>query len=116
MSHLKSNILATWFENRHSPKVKNLTFPTDANFEHDLSESRPLEGDELQMYESRYHGPFNHSIGKLIHFQQWICYDINFAMTHLESFTRKSNKPAILILEHLMQYLQSHLHESIFFQ
>ena len=41
--------------------------------------------------------------------------DINYAVTRLASFTRNPNKPAFLVLEHLMRYLHSHLHEPIFY-
>ena len=71
--------------------------------------------DDLQLYESRYHGPFNHSIGKLLHIQQWTRPDITFSVTRLASFTKNPNKHAFLALEHLMHYLHTHSHEPIFY-
>ena len=114
-SHIQSKILAPWFDDGHFTKIVNSPFPTDTHYEEDLAQSDPLEGDELQLYEKRYHGAFNQSIGKLLHIQQWTRLDINYAVTRLASFTRNPNKPAFLALEHLMQYLHSHLHEPIFY-
>ena len=85
------------------------------NFELDLSTTPALDTDTLQTYETRYHGPFNHSIGKLLHIQQWTRQDINFAVTRLAAFTRNPNKLAFQALEHLMRYLHTHFHEPIFY-
>ncbi len=114
-NHIHSNILTSWFEDGHSPKITNTPFPTDTTFECDLSQSPPLDGDDLVMYESRYHGAFNHTIGKLLHIQQWTRYDLHYAVTRLASFTRNPNKYAFLALEHLIRYIHSHLHEPIFY-
>ena len=76
----------------------NTPYPTNNNFELDLSETPPLEKEELQIYETRYHGPFNHTVGKLLHVQQWKRQDINFTVTRLASFTRNPNKPAFQAL------------------
>ncbi len=114
-SHIQSKNLAPWFDNGHLPKYVNSPFPTDTHYEEDLAQSTPLQDDELKLYEKRYHGALNQSIGKLLHIQQWTCLDINYAVTRLASFTRNPNKPAFLALEHLMRYLHSHLHEPIFY-
>ena len=79
--HIQSKILAPWFDDGHLPKIVNSPFPTDTNYEEDLAQSPPLEGEELKLYEKRYHGAFNQSIGKLLHIQQWTRLDINFAVT-----------------------------------
>ena len=113
--HITSKILSSWFDNGHSTKITNSPFPTDSTFEYDLSQSPPLTDDDLLKYESRYHGAFNHSIGKLLHIQQWTRFDINYAVTRLASFTRNPNKYAFIALEHLMQYIHSHVHEPIFY-
>ncbi len=101
-SHIRSKILAPWFTDGHSPKVTNTSFPTDSAFENNLSQSPPLDGDDLIMYEKRYHGAFNHTIGKLLHIQQWTRYDIHYAVTRLATFTQNPNKHAFIALEHLM--------------
>ena len=44
-----------------------------------------------------------------------MCQDINFTVSYLASFTDNQNKRAFLALEHLMQYLPSHLLEPIFY-
>ena len=44
------------------------------------------------MYETRYHGPFDHTIRKLLHIQQWTRQDISYAVTRLASFTKSPNK------------------------
>ena len=113
--HIQTKILSTWFNKGHKQQIRNTPFPIDSNFELDLSESPPLQGSELQLYEHRYHGAFDHSIGKLLHIQQWTRPDINFAVARLACFARNPNKPAFIGLEHLMQYLHSHLHEPIFY-
>ena len=97
-----NQILATWFDNGHHTRVVNSPFPTDSTFEMDLSQSPPLEGSELESYETRFHGAFNYIIGKLLHIQQWTQPDINYAVTRLASFTQNPNKQAFLALEHLM--------------
>ena len=114
-NHIQSKILAPWFNDGHSPKVTNTSFPTDSSFECDLSQSPPLDDDDLLMYEKRYHGAFNHTIGKLLHIQQWTRYDIHYTVTRLATFTRNPNKQAFIALEHLMRYIHSHLHEPIFY-
>ena len=86
-------------------KVANFPFPTDSTFEQDLSQSPALDENELRCYEKRYHGAFNHTLGKLLHIQQWTRADINFAVTRLVSFTRNPNKPAFLALEQLDIYI-----------
>ena len=96
-------------------KIVNTPFPTNSTFELDLSQSPHLDDSELEIYEKRFHGPFNHTVGKLLHIQQWTRPDINFAVTRLATFTRCPTKPAFIALEHLMRYLQSHLHEPIFY-
>ena len=65
----------------------------DSSHEEDLLHTPPLSHDDLQLYESKFHGPFNHSIGKLLHVQQWTRTDITYAVTHLASFTKNPNKP-----------------------
>ena len=110
-----NKILATWFDNGHATKIVNSPFPTDTHFETDLSQTPVLTESDLELYEQRYHGAFNHTLGKLLHIQQWTRADINFAVTRLAMFTRNLNKPAFLALEHLMRYLHSHLHEPIFY-
>ncbi len=110
-----NQILATWFDNGHPTRIVNSPFPTDSAFELALSQSPSLEGSELELYETRFHGAFNHTVGKLLHVQQWTRPDINYAVIRLASFTRNPNKYAFLGLEHLMQYLHSHLHEPIFY-
>ena len=113
--HIMSKILSPWFDHGHHIKKVNTPFPTDSQFEHDLSQSSPLVGSDLELYESRFHGPFNHTIGKLLHIQQWTRPDINYAVTRLASFTKNPNKPAFIALEHLMQYLHTHVHNPIYY-
>ena len=98
-NHIQCKIIAPWFTNSHFPKFTNSPFPTDTNFELDLSQASPLEGDELNSYKPRYQGIFNHSISKIIHIQQWICMDINYAATCLASFTQNPNKPAFTLIQ-----------------
>ena len=80
----------------------NIPYPTDHNFELDLSSTPSLDNNTLQIYETRYHGPFNHTIGKVLHIQQWMQQDINFAVTRLAAFTRNPTKTSFQALEHLM--------------
>ena len=112
--HIKK-ILSTWFDNGHTTKIVNSPFPTDPTFELDLSQSPVLTESDLEIYETRYLGAFNHTLGKLLHIQQWTRADINYAVTRLATFTRNPNKSAFIALEHLMRYLHSHSHEPIFY-
>ena len=114
-THIATKILDKWFTNGHTPKRVHTPYPTEHTFEFNLSETPPLDDEMLPIYEARYHGPFNHTIGKLLHIQQWTRQDINFAVTRLATFTRNPNKPAFLALEHLMWYLHTHFHEPIFY-
>ena len=114
-NHIATKILDQWFNNGHLPKIVNTPYPTEHNFELDLSTTPALDADTLQTYETRYHGPFNHTIGKILHIQQWTRQDINFAVTRLAAFTRNPNKLAFQALEHLMRYLHTHFHEPIFY-
>ena len=114
-THINTKILDQWFNNGHTPKTVNTPYPTDKDFELDLSAAPVLDEDTLQIYETRYHGPFNHTIGKLLHVQQWTRQDINFAVTRLAAFTRNPNKPAFQALEHLLFYIHTHAHEPIFY-
>ena len=114
-NHIHSKILLPWIQHYKPLRITNTPFPTDSDFELDLSQSPALHGSDLQLYEARYHGPFNHTIGQLLHIQQWTRPDINYAVSRLASFSRNPNKPAFLALEHLIFYIRSHLHEPIFF-
>ena len=113
--HIDSKILSHWFNNGHPTKIVNTPFPFDSELEKNLAQSPPLEGSDLNMYETCYHGQFNHTIGQLLHIQQWTRPDISYAISRLASFSRNPNKPAFLALEHLMQYLHTHKHEPIFY-
>ena len=114
-THIATKILEPWFNNGHITKIVNTPYPTDSNFELELSTDTPLDKETLQSYEMKYHGPFNHTVGKLLHIQQWTRQDINFAVTRLAAFTRNPTKIAFHALEHLMRYLHTHSHEPIFY-
>ena len=114
-THLTTKILEHWFNHGHITKNIHTPYPTDSNFELDLTTDTPLHAETLRTYEMRYHGPFNHTIGKLLHIQQWTRQDINFAVTRLASFIKKPTKHAFHALEHLMWYLHTHSHEPIFY-
>ena len=109
-NHITTKILDHWFQQGYPTKIVNTPYPTDNNFELDLTTAPSLNSDTLHQYETRYHGPFNHTLGKLLHIQQWTRYDINFAVTRLAAFTKNPNKVAFHALEHLMWYLHTHSH------
>ena len=46
-----NKILATWFDNGHATKIVNSPFPTDTNFEMDLSQTPVLTESDLELYE-----------------------------------------------------------------
>ena len=112
---ITTKILDQWFQQGHPTKIVNTPYPTDNNFELDLTTAPSLDSETLQQYETRYHGPFNHALGKILHIQQWTRHDINFAVTRLAAFTKNPNKLAFHALEHLMWYLHTHSHEPIFY-
>ena len=60
------------------------------------------------MCKSRYHGAFNHFVGKQLYIKQQTHLDINYAVTCLASFIRNPNKPAFHALGYLIQYIHSH--------
>ena len=62
--HVNIKKIAPWFDNARLPNVINSPFPSDPNFELNLLQFSPFEGDKLQLWESCYHGPFSHTIGK----------------------------------------------------
>ena len=84
-------------------------------YEHDLSQSPPLSPTDLQHYETRYRGAFNHTIGKLLHIQQWSRPDLNYAISRLAVYAKSPTPMAFEALEHLMQYLNTHMHEPFFY-
>ena len=61
-NHIKSSILSPWFDHGHPTKITNTPFPIDSTFEHDLATSPPLQGNDLTIYEERYHGPDRKSV------------------------------------------------------
>ena len=101
-THITTKILEQWFNHGHMTKIVNTPYPTDSTFELELSTDIPLDEETMSKYEMRYHGPFNHTIGKVLHIQQWTQQDINFAVTRLAAFTRNPTKTSFQALEHLM--------------
>ena len=69
--HIYKNILSGYFEPGHTTKNIDTPIQVDPMFEHDLANSTPSSPEELRHYEDRYKGPYNVTIGKLLHIQQW---------------------------------------------
>ena len=105
----------TWFANGHPTKKTDIPFPVDLSHKEDLSQFPTWPTNNLTLYESIYHGSFNHTIEKLLHVEQWTHPNIPYSFTLLACFTKKPNKPAFLTLEKPMRCLHTHIHEPIFY-
>lgn len=80
-----------------------------------MSQSPPLQPEDLNQYEQKYHGAYNHTIGKLLHIQQWSRPDLNYAISRLAVYAKNPTSMAFEALDYLMVYLKHHLHEPIFY-
>ena len=69
--HIYTNILLDWFKDNNNFKRHNNPIKAHPNYEYKLSQSQPLSMKDLQYYEAKYNGPYNHTIEKLLHIQQW---------------------------------------------
>ena len=49
---------------------------------------KPLSTTKLWQYEKWYSRPFNVTVGKLLHIQQWTCSDLTHAISRLELFLK----------------------------
>ena len=74
----------------------------------------PIPPSELHEYEKQFKGPFNVTVWKLLHVQQWTCPDINYAISRLVVFLKAPTAMAFEALDHLVQYLYHHMHEPFF--
>ena len=116
MQHIHTNILSEWYKdnNQHFKRHDN---PINAHptYEYNLSQSPPLQPDDLRQYEQKYHGAYNHTIGKLLHIQQCSRPDLNYAISRMAVYAKTPTSMAFEALDYLMDYLQHHLHEPIFY-
>ena len=100
--HIQQKILHTWFPVNTS--AKSITTPFDPNpeFECTLGTTKALSDKDLQSFETAYHGEFRHTIGQLLHIQQWTRADISFSVASLASFNNSPNAPAFQGLKRVM--------------
>lgn len=54
-NHIYTNILAEWFDNNPCVKRHNNPIKAHPTYEYDLAQSPPLQEDELEHYEKKYH-------------------------------------------------------------
>ena len=113
--HITSNILQDYFSPGHVAKSVDTPIPANPTYEHTLANSLPLSPTELPAYEQKYHGPYNTTIGKLLHIQQWSRPDLNYTISRLAVFLKAPTALAFEALDHLMHYLLKHSHEPIFY-
>ena len=113
--HIYKNILTDWFQNDTQYQKHDNPIKAHPTYEHELSQSPPLSPEDLTMYEQKYHGAFNHTVGKLLHVQQWTRPDLNYAVSRLAVFTKSPTSMAFEALDYLMHYLHHHMHEPIFY-
>ena len=113
--HIYSNILLDYFGEDNNIKRNDTPIKAQPTYEHDLAQCEPLQDTDLPHYESRYKGPFNHTIGKLLHIQQWTRPDLNYAISRLAVYAKSPTHMAFQAIDHLMVYLHTHMHEPIFY-
>lgn len=113
--YIHTNILLDWYKDNLNFKGHDNPIKAYPIHKYDLSQSLPLQPDDLHHYEQKYHGAYNHTIGKLLHAQQWSRPDLNYAISRLAVYVKKPTSMAFEALDHLMGHLQHHLHEPIFY-
>ena len=109
------NILKDYFPPGYKAKAIDTPLPAHPTYKHALATSSPLSLDDLRQYEGQYHGPYNITISKLLHIQQWSRLDLNYVISRLAVFLKAPTAIAFKALDHLMNYLLNHLHEPIFY-
>ena len=113
--HIHTNVISNWFQNRNNYTRQDTPIKAHPTYEYNLAKSPPLSADDLKKYEVEYKGAFNHTIGKLLHIQQWSRPDLNFAISRLAVYAKSPTSMAFEALDHLMAYLMHHIHEPIFY-
>ena len=113
--HIHKNVLSHYFPPGYNAKIVDTPIRADPTYEYVLGNSLPLSSTDLPEYEHRYHGPFNVTIGRLLHAQQWTRPDLNYAISRLAVFLKAPTALAFEALDHLMHYLLHHSHEPIFY-
>ena len=113
--HTYTNILLEWYGNTQNMKCQDTPIKAHPTYKHGLAQSPPLSPSDLQEYETKYHGAFTQTIGKLLHIQQWTRTDLNYTISRLAVYTKTSTAMAFQALDHLIAYLKNHMHEPIFY-
>ena len=86
--------------------------------EYDLAQSPPLSSDDLEHYKKKYNRPYNQTIEKPFHIQQWTQRDLNYEISRLAVYAKYSTSiafQAFQALDHMMIYFHHHIHEPIFY-
>ncbi len=114
-NHIYNNILSDWSSHKINYQHHDNPMKAHPTYEYELSQSPPLSSKDLEAYEQKYHGAYNHTIGKLLHIQQWTRPDLNFTISRLATFVKSPTSMAFEALDHLISYLYHHMHEPIFY-
>ena len=105
-----------YFLSIHVARIIDAHICAKSMYETNLANSKPLPTSELQQYEEQYNWPFNVTIGKLLHVQQWTCLDImNYAISCLAIFLKAPITMAFEAFNHLMECLYHPISEPIFY-
>ena len=114
-NYIYRNILSTYFSPGDTVAVIDTPICAKPTYESELGNRPPIPLSELEEYERKYKGPYNVTIGKLLHIQQWTRPDINYAISRLAVFLKAPTAMAFEALNHLLEYTYHHLHEPIFY-
>ena len=114
--HIYKIILSSYFLFDHVARIVDTHICAKSMYETNLANAKPLSTSELQKYEEQYNGPFNVTIGKLLHVQQLTGPDVmNYTISRLAVFLKAPTTMAFEVLNHLMECSYQHISEPIFY-
>ena len=73
----------------------------------------PIIGEELKKIEKSHGGSLNHCFDGLVHITVQTLYDLQYITMHLSVYINAPIEPSFLALEHGMECLMHHTHETI---
>ena len=113
--HIKNKILNDWFPPNSTVKHVNTPIDHTTDFEIKLGTTAAIKQHDLHTYEKLYHGEFRHSIGQLLHVQQWTRADISYSVSRLATYNTSPNPVAFKTIRRIMQFLHTHPHQPLFY-
>lgn len=115
--HIKTSILDKWFPEGMVERLKtaDTPYPTDSQFEKELSQTLPATPEELSKLELEFGGQFNSLIGQFLHAAQGTRFDLGFSCSRMAQWNSAPNRPAFIELKRMARYLATHPHCPIFY-